>query len=476
MSGKNNAPDGNRQGIQPNRLKKLFIFAVLLSIVSLFAGSFNYRFRGEEPTRVVMAYEMAYQGQFAQPTYLGENYYRKPPLFNWLAVGSSKIWGWNQFTGRFVSIVSTVTVVLLIFILAYRFVFRDIFFSLVSSAVFLGFIDVLFWYGFLSEIDMALTLLVFGTIISLIFAFEYRSVLLFSIAGFITGLSFLMKGFPAPVFFLASYAGIFVGRLFLWREFSWKFVYGFFVAIVFAFIPVVLWLYALPEPEKYISVLWQESFGRVKQSTDIVQFFTHLLMFPLLNLKQTLLISVFFLVSVVMYKNSLKRNIFTKEVVLLAVVFFINYLPYWISAGARGRYILPILPILAILIVYFIKSMNKPKLLKFLAYLLVFTAMVRIGIGLFYFPLETKKKGLYRQIAADMVKQMNPDYYGYMASDCDTHKAIIFYIDSFTGSMVRSEKLLPKWKYFISCYKQPQATLLKTYNYKGQKIRLYYRE
>ncbi|WP_456382737.1 ArnT family glycosyltransferase [Persephonella sp.] len=458
-------------------MKKALLVALLLGIIGLIAGSYSYRFRGEEPTRVVMAFEMEYFGSYAQPTYLGENYYRKPPLFNWLAIFSSKLWGWNQFTGRFVSIVSTVLVLILIYLFSYRFVFKgEQLPSLMSAAAFLGFIDVVFWYGFLSEIDMTLTFFVFGTIFSLFIAFETASIIYFAIAGLLTGFSFLLKGFPAPVFFAVTYTVLAGVYFFKSRQHFFRYIVGLIAAILSGFIPVAVWVYSLPDPEKYISVLWRESFGRVKASTDITKFFYHLVYYPVLNIKQTLLVSAVLLVFAVFNFRSVIRGLVDRGILPVVLVFVVNYIPYWISAGARGRYILPILPLFAVIGIYFIWNYGGKKLKNVLLGVLIFTFVVRIGVGLFYFPYETEKKGLYLKISGDMKKVIAPAYYGKIASNCDVHKGLIYYVDAFSGKPVLSERKLPDWNYFIDCKGKLAGKPVRVYDYKGQKIRLFFRE
>ncbi|WP_457641983.1 ArnT family glycosyltransferase [Persephonella sp.] len=459
--------------------KEYFLIAlVLFGFLAILSGSFDYRFRGEEPTRIVMAYEMEYLKNFFQPTYLGEQYFRKPPLFNWFVIISSKIWGWSEFTGRFVSLLFTVLTTGLVYIFSYKYVFKNIRYALFSALVFLSFIDVLFWYGFLAEIDITLTFFVFVMIISLIYGFEKNSFLLLSLASLFTGLAFLLKGFPAFVFYGATIFSIFVFRFLKKDDINLSLVLKLIFSVPIMFIPIVLWLINLLEPETYLKVLWSESFGRVKKSTEISEFLWHLIFYPVLNLKQTLLISVFFISVLVFNLRKIKNISFSSPIVLIITVFLINYLPYYISAGARGRYILPLIPLLAIFIVYVFKEINSKKVFRILTGIIIFSFTARLLIGLFYFPYETEKKGLYKKIAVDIYEIIPSEYYSKITSNCDTHKAIIFYLDSFTEKIVLSEDKMPDWKYMIGCKKLSgeNIKIVKEYNYKGQKIRLYKRE
>ncbi len=453
-------------------MKKILLFLYILAVISLFSGSLDYRFRGEEPTRMVMAYEMSYISNFSQPTYLGEEYYRKPPLFNWLIIGYSKLFGWEAYTGRLVSITFTVFVSLLIVWFSNIFVFKSWEYSVLSGLIFLSFIDVLFWYGFLAEIDMTLTFFVFSMIISLILALKRKSYVLFVFSGILTGFSFLLKGFPAFVFLLLT---LFILTLYgFYKKYSllWM-VGGVFLSMLFSVVPVVLWILSLKNPETYIATLWSESFGRVEQSKDIFIFLKHIIMYPLLNIKQTLLISAFVLFIVFIKRSQLKSVSVPENVFILIFLFIINYLPYLISAGARGRYVLPLFPIVAILFSFLIHRIHTQKIFKIITGILLFSFIVRILVGLLYFPYETEKKGLYRKIAQHIVPTVKN---GDVATNCVVHKGLIFYVDIMTQKIVLSERKNPNWDYFISCNKKLNTGfLISSYDYKSEKIYLYKR-
>ena len=465
--------DGDRKGSRVI----IVVLLIFYGIISLFIGAKDYRFRGEEPTRLVMSYEMFYQGKWAQPTYLGENYYRKPPLINWLIEGSSYLWGWSKFTGRFVSIFSTILVLILLYSFSFIYIYKSYLFALLSSLVFLSFIDVLFWYGFLIEIDMTLTFFVLLQILALYLSFRERSYVFFAISGFSMSLAFLLKGFPSYVFFGATSISLLLYYFIVNRKIDVFFLKGILFSLIISFIPIFIWIYNLPNPEIYLHTLWSESFGRVEKSKDIFKFITHLISYPILNIKQTLLMSG--VVIILLLKNF--RNIRTflipdKPILPLVLIFFINYIPYWISAGARGRYILPLLPLVAIYIVDILRrNLSLKKGFKLIVFIAFFTFSIRILLGLFYFPYETSKKGFYYKVSSSIFYKLDKRYYNYIVSDCEKHKGLIFYLDIWTHSLITTEKLKPDWKYFISCKKRLKEDILGEFYIKDEKIILYQR-
>lgn len=69
----------------------------------------------EASLRTIIAYEMFNNGEYLQPTYLGEEYYKKPPLFTWLTIASARLTGWNELAPRILSLVSYILTALFLF-------------------------------------------------------------------------------------------------------------------------------------------------------------------------------------------------------------------------------------------------------------------------------------------------------------------------------------------------------------------------
>jgi len=145
---------------------KLYIFLTIAGYLALFINVNHYEFRNEESLRTIISYEMDADKSLIQPKFLGEDYFKKPPLFNWFIIASSKIIPWSEFTARFVSILFLGLTLILIYKFAYK-LFKNKNVAILSSLIYLTFLDIYFWYGFLAEIDVTL-----GFFILLMFYFE----------------------------------------------------------------------------------------------------------------------------------------------------------------------------------------------------------------------------------------------------------------------------------------------------------------
>ena len=77
----------------------------------------------EEPRRAMIAMEMVENDNYIVPTQMGEYYYKKPPVFNWLLILSSKIFGgFSPWALRLPTVLSVLFAGLLLFGIGRRYV------------------------------------------------------------------------------------------------------------------------------------------------------------------------------------------------------------------------------------------------------------------------------------------------------------------------------------------------------------------
>ncbi len=321
------------------RTKDYLPFLVFFFVIYLY-GIHYVPLRGEEANRILTAYEMVYFSDYFNLTHLGEPYYLKPPLFMWVVAIFSSIFGWSQESARLVSILSVFLSALIVYLL-YKRLFNSGKGGLLAALLLLSFGDLALFYGFLAEIDAFLMFLFLLSVYLVYLLLDKGKVLLSFLAGGVfTALLFLTKGIPAfyhlPVSFLILLYHF--GRL--------KELMSFrpLVGVLGAALPLGVWVLNLKNPQTYLTALWEQTFMRtpVARSGGLL---LHLLTYPLLNLKQLLPHSVLAVFRI--FKGKLPAS---REVLLLFLLVLINYLPYLVSPGARGRYILPLFPFLALLL------------------------------------------------------------------------------------------------------------------------------
>ncbi len=420
----------------------------------------DFPLRGEEATRVVVAYEMAKGGDPFQPTILGDNYFNKPPLFNWMIVGSSYLIGWDIVTGRAVSLSFSLLNALLIGLVVYVFL-RDRYLAFFSSLSFLVLADVLFWYGWLAEIDITLTFFVSLLFLSIyMFQREARALYLY-FSSFLTGVVFMVKGFPAFAFLGLSLLAVAVYRKDYFLFFRPAVILALFLSVIFS----LWWIPLSEEPKRYLLTLWRESFSRVESSGDLLRFLEHLLTYPLLNFKQLLPLSPLLLYLLLRYRKPLGQ-----EMKFLLILLAFNYLPYILSATSRGRYVLPLFPLVVLFFAWLVRDRGRVQ--RVFLFLALFFVVVRFLYGFVVLPYYDERWGRPKE-KARIVYELTEN--GKLACDCPAIKDFCLYVGFLRGEALRKTQYTPGWEYVLDCKERKGLVLVERFRLKKGFVYLYSR-
>ncbi|HIC97000.1 MAG TPA: hypothetical protein EYP11_01185, partial [Aquificaceae bacterium] len=427
-----------------------FPLLALLSLCALLPNLGTFSLYMEESRRTLVAFEMANSGNLFQPTVLGEPYFNKPPLFNWTIILSSLFLGWDTLTPRAVTLLSLLLTYVLVVWFSYRTT-RNPEVSLLAGLIFLTFSDVLFWYGWLAEIDMTMTLLVFSLFISF-FLYSHGGRAHIYTASFISALIFLLKGFPGTVFFiLTSFS------LFLYKRSIKLFINPHYLiaSLLTVALPIGV-LYLSQDPTSFLKTLWEESFRRVETSLGPSEFLKHLLSYPILNLKQTLPCSaliIFFLI-----KGKLNLRSLSKEpaMAFLSLTVLVNYLPYLLSAGSRGRYVLPLFPAVAILIAYLFHSSGLMRRVeRLIVVMVVIVAFTRFLYGALFLPYLEEKRGNPQRVAEEIYRVVGGDG---VACECEEVRTLCLYLGFLREAPVLKRPYTGEVSYLITCEESKEGS------------------
>ncbi|ADY72785.1 glycosyl transferase family 39 [Desulfurobacterium thermolithotrophum DSM 11699] len=146
--------------------RRFWLLALISTVLLLLPNGFYSAFDKDEPKYMEAAWEMVKTGDYITPYYNYEYRFDKPILVYWLIALGYKIFGINEFGGRFfVSIFGVFTVLLLYWWLT-RWKGRDLAFW--TSLVFLSLLD----FIVMSSVAMPDVVLTFFFAASLIFFFE----------------------------------------------------------------------------------------------------------------------------------------------------------------------------------------------------------------------------------------------------------------------------------------------------------------
>ena len=358
-----------------------YYLILILLVFSLVLNLGIYPLYLEEPRRAVVSLEMLISGNYIVPTIMGELYFAKPPLFNWIIILFSKILGGiSELTVRLPTVVSLLLIGIFHYLVSFRYIGKNVAFY--SSIAFITSGTILFYFSLLGEIDIFYSLITYLCIISIFWFFYHNHKLLFVFPFIFASAGFLTKGFPSVLFLYITLITVFFFEKRLRLIFSIWHVIG--VLIFIATLGSYLYLYNQFFPvEKYILYLWKESSQRTVVENAFSQFVYHFFEFPLKTLVAVLPWS--FLIIFLFEKGTFSAIIKNKFLRFSLIVFAFNYAVYWFSPGANQRYVYMLFPFLLTIFVYmyfkgFI-SLFKVRLIKFIysSVLLIF-ALVSISL------------------------------------------------------------------------------------------------
>jgi len=441
---------------------------LIASLLSLLPNLGGYQLRAEEPLRLMVSFEMLKRGEFFQPTFLGEPYYNKPPFFNWLIIAASYIVGWSELTPRVVSIVSLTLTALFTILLSYKLI-KSINVALLSGLILITSGDVLFWYGYLGEIDITFTLFVSIMFYLLIIGHIFNKPMYVILSGIATSLAFLLKGIPAYAFWGSTVLGLFFFKrsLFLLKHYL--------VALVISLLIPILWILNTANPMAYINTLIDQAFSRVnKGQASALDHLLHSVEYFALNIKQLFPHSILFIISSILYRSVLSLN---SPMKLLILLFLLNYAPYVISIDSQGRYILPLFPVIGIIMGYYFNEIfkYKTKLLKLFLAAVSITILLRLIYGLFVLPLTEEHKVNTKAIALSISRFIKDK--DIVACDCKYGKgrSVCVYLAITRSKLLTTSKISPDWTVLLKC--SSSISNLSIYNVKlnGKFISLYKR-
>ncbi|MFY0671821.1 MAG: glycosyltransferase family 39 protein [Bacteroidia bacterium] len=336
-----------------NKLRYNYILLIALGLIALFGRLNDVHLGHEEPRRALIAQEILLGNNIWQPTLKGENYYRKPPLYNWIIALTYKITdSQSEFATRLPSVISY-----LLFILFIYYFFKKLISAKealkVSVLVFIAG-DILLYYSRMAEMDLFYALITFPVLVLPWWYLRNNRIWhFFLIPPLLAGLGFMSKGIPSLAFIVIS---SFVAVLITMK---YKLLYSpiIILSLVFFLIPVFPYFYKQYNAGTF-NDSWQtligESANRTTGDISILKYLSHFLVFPLEVLMAFLPSSMLLI--------WIKKSHFVSDTAkALLVIFIANFIVYWISPGARVRYIYMFMPIMA----YFAVLASKGLKIKF---------------------------------------------------------------------------------------------------------------
>ena len=327
---------------QPEREKILIVLILVLLPVSLLLNLGIFPLYNEEPRRALIALEMLFNGNLIVPTQMGEFYYKKPPVFNWVLIGAFKLFGsYSEFAVRFVSVISLLGMGILNYLFLKKYASKTL--ALFASLLFIISADIYFYFALTSEIDLFYSLITFASILT-IYHYHRQGKLwhLFLITYTLGAIGFLTKGLPSLVFLAVSVGIFFIYKKQFLKLFSIQHIAG--ILLFFLITGGYFYIYSsFNSLDGFVRDLWSQSSDRTVIRMSFARLLQHIFVFPMVMLKDILPASLFIL----LLNRSISKKVWQNDVVKFCLVMFTaNILVYWISPGTRSRYIYMLYPFL----------------------------------------------------------------------------------------------------------------------------------
>lgn len=324
-----------------NSLFYKIILALLLPALLINLGL--VAFINDEAIRALVALEMDLSGNYITPKMFGEYYYNKPPLYNWILLGFSKIYGQsNEFISRLPTVIFLLAYAATIYHFSRKYFSKRVAFINAFALITCG--RILFYDSFLGLIDICFS----WTIYSMFMVVYHRwkagqFYQLFGFAYALTAMAFLMKGLPAIVFLGTTLLAHFIyqkqfKKLFLPAHF---FGMGVFVAIVGSY---YFAYHQYNDLGIVFNTLFVESAKRTPVEYGFLDTFLHLFSFPFEMVFHFLPWS--FLV-IYLFQKKLKTRLQEHPFIAYNALIFATTIPlYWISVEVYPRYLFMHVPLI----------------------------------------------------------------------------------------------------------------------------------
>jgi len=350
-----------------NTLKKkpeiLWIIAFVLLIPALFYNLGLLHLFSDESTRILVAKEMMLSGNYVTPTILGEYYYNKPPLFNWVLILFFKLFGnTNELTMRIPIVLSLLAYSYSIYHFTYKHFSKKI--AVLNALIFISCGRILFWDSMIGLIDILFSWAMYLNFMLIYHLYKKEKFWqLFIFSYLLIAIGYLFKGLPSIVFQGFTLLTFFIYMRRFKKLFSIQHLVGF--SIFAGILSFFYYFYFQSNPdsiETVFSTLFNESSKRTASAFGIGATILHFFSFPFEMLYHFAPWTILILFCI--RKDFFKQMNAHPFIKYSFWIFLANIIIYWTSVQVYPRYLLMHAPLVFTVFLYFYdKNKDKQKTL-----------------------------------------------------------------------------------------------------------------
>ncbi|MDQ6991888.1 MAG: glycosyltransferase family 39 protein [Mariprofundus sp.] len=428
---------------------------------------------GEEGLMAVKSYEMFVRNDWLHPSILGM-VWPHSPLWHWPVIIISKIIGWEHvdIAVRLVSVIATWLTALAAGLMGqWLFCRSNPHAGWLTALVYLSLGEVAFWYGWLGYVDATFGLFIFSAIAALWRALADEHTGWFILSLLLISLAFMTKNITAYALFGAA------GLVLIWRLQRWNLLKNpvFLISGILALSVPLLWQSFIVPAGANTATTTINDVLRNYTGYGAIAFISHWLSFPFVFLFRALPVSLFLAWLWVRRKHQFQRN---ETLTTLSLVLLICFLPFWISAGATPRYLVPLYGLVALLLTGLLLQLDSVRFRQgFL--LIALLVILKIPYSLAVLPyIKDWRPERDVKVVSEEILRLTENAPLYTQNDVATGLAITAYIDVW-----RQQRPPVTWwsdnskitAYILAEVPTPSlGQLIKKWSLRGDHIYLYY--
>lgn len=319
---------------------------LLLAIAVLsFIPTLSFYYVGEEAIFPIVSQEMWESGIWLKQYLYGRDTGHNP-LFNWLIMPFSALFGWQHvlIVTRVLTIFSTLITALTLGLVAGR-LFQDKTFGLFAALGYLTMIDVLLYHGWLGYVDTNYAMFLFAAMGTLWVAVREQRFQMFVLSCVLLTCAFLSKALTSYIFYgVALFVLLFEKQqrdfLLRWRTLP---------VLLLTYAGPVIWYASIPDGIAQGRRMFNELTDKFEYP-PLIQYVGRLVGFPtdvLFSLGPLTVLAIYLLL-----RRRYQKETSAAYQLLFYSAFWmlmLNFLPYWISPRGLMRYLMPLFPLFALL-------------------------------------------------------------------------------------------------------------------------------
>lgn len=329
----------NKLSDNEKRYWLLFAIAALSFLPTLF-----FYYVGEEGIFPMVSQEMWERGSWLKQ-YLYGGDLQHNPLFNWLIMPLSALFGWEHVltVTRVLAVSSTLITALTLAWMAGH-LFQDKTFGIFAALGYLTMADVLLYHGWLSYVDPNYAMFIFVAIATLWVGVREQRITLLVLSGVLLTCAFLSKALTAYIF----YGGVLFVLLFNAQQRRFLLHWRTLPVLLLTYAGPLIWYASIPDGMAQGRRMFDELTYKFVKPT-FFEYVMRLVSFPIEVLTWLAPLTLLALYLWLRKRNQKETTAIHQLLFISACwMFLLNFLPYWISPRGGMRYLMPLYPLLAL--------------------------------------------------------------------------------------------------------------------------------